>query len=222
MDKFRCKLVSWKEIEQWTKNIVKKIDQSDYNPDFIIGLSRGGLVPARLISDILQIKDLYSVKTEHWGITASADGKARLTQPLQVSIAGKKVLVVDDITDTGKSLKIAFEHISNFSPSIVKTATLLHITHSSFEPDYYSEIVSEENWTWFIFPWNVYEDLRNLIPRTLNDGALDLKEIKRALLSNFQIEVKERLIREILNYLALRKTVKQEGNKWGISELHLS
>lgn len=216
MDKFRCKLVSWREIEQWTKNLVKKIDDSDYNPDFIIGLSRGGLVPARLISDILQIKDLYSVKTEHWGITASVDGKARLTQPLQVPIEGKKVLVVDDITDTGKSLKIAFEHISNFSPSVVKTATLLHITHSSFLPDYYSDVVSEDNWTWFIFPWNVYEDLRTLIPKTLVEGALDIKNIKSTLLSNFQIEVKESLIRELLKYLELRKIVRQVDKKWSI------
>ncbi len=216
MDKFRCKLVSWQEIEQWTKNIVKKIEDSDYNPDFIIGLSRGGLVPARLISDMLQIKDLYSVKTEHWGITAAIDGTARLTQPLQVPIEGKKVLVVDDITDTGKSLKIAFEHISGFAPSTVKTATLLHITHSSFEPDYYSELVTEQNWTWFIFPWNVYEDLRNIIPRTLADGESDLKTIKAALLSHFQINVKESLVRELLKDLELRKIINKTDKKWGL------
>jgi hypoxanthine phosphoribosyltransferase len=217
-DKFRCKLVSWQEIEQWAKNIVKKIDSSGYNPDFIIGLSRGGLVPARLISDILQLKDLYSVKTEHWGITASLDGKARLTQPLQVPIDGKKVLVVDDITDTGKSLKIAFDHINSLSPSVVKTATLLHITHSSFVPDYYSEIVSEKNWTWFIFPWNVYEDLRTLIPKTLADDALDIKNIKKTLLTNFHIDVRENLIEELLKDLEIRKIINENGKKWCLTK----
>jgi len=172
MEGFRCMLVSWKHIESWVSQIMKKMEKNVYKPDVIIGLSRGGLVPARIISDYLQLKDLYAIKTEHWGITATPDGQARITQGLPINIEGKKVLLVDDITDTGQSLSVAFEYVKNFNPDELKTATLLHITRSKFIPDFYAEEVPEEEWTWFIFPWNVYEDLTTIIVKCFHRRAL--------------------------------------------------
>jgi len=134
MKGFRCMLVTWKNIEDWVSEVIKKIELDKYNPEVIIGLARGGLVPARLISDRMQIKDLYAVKTEHWGITATPDGQARITQTLPINISGKRVLVVDDITDTGQSLSLAVDHVKNMGPSELKSATLLHILHSKYTP----------------------------------------------------------------------------------------
>ena len=212
-EKFKCKLVSWKDIEGWSKDIVRKVIESGYEPEIVIGLARGGLVPARLISDYLNIKDLYAVKTEHWGVTATPDGKAKLAQGLQVSIKGRKVLVVDDITDTGQSLKLALEHVINHAPKEAKTATLLHITHSKYIPDYYSEEVPEDNWTWFIFPWNIYEDLRNLIQKVM-DKRMRMREIKDSLLTNFDIDVSLKVIGEVLRDLERRGMVRRVGFKW--------
>ncbi len=213
VEKFRCQLVSWKDIERWSKDIVYKVMISGYEPEIVIGLARGGLVPARLIADYLNIKDLYAVKTEHWGLTATPDGKARLAQGLQVSIEDKKVLVVDDITDTGQSLKLAVDHIREHKPSEIKSATLLHITHSKYVPDYYSEEVPEDKWTWFIFPWNVYEDMRNLIPKTLYKKR-NKREIKNALKEQFEIDVPMKIISEVLEDLERRGIVKKASTKW--------
>jgi len=213
IEKFKCQLVTWKDIERWSMDIVRKVKKSGYEPEIVIGLARGGLVPARLIADYLNIKDLYAVKTEHWGLTATPDGKARLAQGLQVSIEEKKVLVVDDITDTGQSLKLAVEHIREHRPSQIKSATLLHITHSKYVPDYYSEEVPEDNWTWFIFPWNVYEDMRNLIPKTLYK-AKTAKEIKSSLKEQFQIDVSMRIVWSVLKDLRERGKVEKRGSKW--------
>lgn len=217
IEKFHCKMVSWKEIEFWSKDIARKVMESGYEPEIVIGLARGGLVPARLISDYLNIKDLYAVKTEHWGITATPDGKAKLAQGLQVNIEGKKVLVVDDITDTGQSLKLALEHVINHTPSEAKTATLLHITHSKYVPNYYSEEVPEDNWTWFIFPWNVYEDMRNLIQKTLYRRK-SVKEVKESMKEQFEIVVNMRLIGEVLRDLQKREKVKKVGGKWELKK----
>ena len=96
---FRAKLVTWSEIEKWCETINRKMLE-DFKPDVIIGLSRGGLVPARILSDINLIKDLYAIKTEHWGLTATVDGTAVLKYGLNVPVEGKKVIIVDDITDT--------------------------------------------------------------------------------------------------------------------------
>ena len=214
VEKFRCQLVTWKDIERWSKEIVKKVSESGYEPEIVIGLARGGLVPARLIADYLNIKELYVVKTEHWGVTATPDGQAKLAQGLQVSIEGRKALVVDDITDTGQSLKLAIEHILSHKPAEIRSATLLHITHSKYVPDYYAAPVPEDKWTWFIFPWNVYEDLRNLIPKTLYENK-SMREIKDALREQFQIEVKLPIISEVLRDLEKREIVGRKGGRWG-------
>jgi len=213
VEKFRCQLVSWDDIERWSKNIVRRVVESGYEPEIVIGLARGGLVPARLISDYLNIKDLYAVKTEHWGLTATPDGQAKLAQGLQVSIDGKRVLVVDDITDTGQSLKLAIDHIAEHNPEEIRSATLLHITHSKYEPDYYSEIVPEDQWTWFIFPWNVYEDMRNLIPKTLYEPR-DTQGVVRAMKEQFQIDVNPSLVEEVLSDLEKRGIVRRNGELW--------
>ncbi|HKJ96220.1 MAG TPA: phosphoribosyltransferase, partial [Thermoplasmataceae archaeon] len=163
---FRAKIVSWTDIENWCDRIRHKV-MEDYVPDTIIGIARGGLVPARILSDRMWIKDLLSVKTEHWGITATKDGEATLKDSLNGTLEGKRVLVVDDITDTGESLRIASEHVKSLKPESLKTATMLHITRSGFLPDYYAEAIEEKAWTWFIFPWNIYEDLDNLVGRSL-------------------------------------------------------
>ena len=210
---FRCRFVSWDDIERWCKIVAKKLKEDSYRPDVIVGLARGGLVPARLLSDYLHIKDLYAVKTEHWGITATPDGEAKLAQPLQVNIDGKKVLVVDDITDTGKSLTLALNHINELSPSEIRSATLLHITHSSYEPDYYAEPVPAEEWTWFIFPWNVYEDLRNLTQKVL-ESERSFEEVREEMKRRFLIDVPEDKLMEVLKELEEWGYIEKRGDKW--------
>lgn len=211
MDGFRCMLVSWKNIEDWVSKVQEKMEFENYRPEIIIGLSRGGLVPARILSDYLQLKDLYAVKTEHWGITATPDGQAKITQGLPINIAGKNVLIVDDITDTGQSLSLAYEYIKSFNPRILKTATLLHITRSSFIPDFYAEEVQENNWTWFIFPWNVYEDLTTIIIKMLSQEKLTMDKIIEYFEKYFYIKPKKSMVKRSLNMLVNKKLIKNEN-----------
>ena len=62
---------------------------------------------SRVLCDYLGVKDLVSLKIEHWGVTATPDGKAQIKYPFDIDLTGKNVLVVDDITDTGESMIIA-------------------------------------------------------------------------------------------------------------------
>lgn len=210
MEGFRCMLVSWKNIDSWVYSIIKKMEKSGYRPDVIIGLSRGGLAPARIVSDYLQLKDLYAIKTEHWGITATPDGQARVTQGLPVSIENKKVLLVDDITDTGQSLSVAYDYVKSFNPLELKSATLLHIKRSRFVPDFYAEEVPEEKWTWFIFPWNVYEDLTTIITRMLSQEDLDYQGIMDSFQKYFYIRPKKYQVMISLRMLMKRKIIIRE------------
>ncbi|MEE9173704.1 MAG: phosphoribosyltransferase [Thermoplasmata archaeon] len=199
---FRCRIVTWDEIAGWASALGAKIQQSDFQPDVVVALTRGGWVAARLLCDLLGIKRLYAVKVEHWGITAQPDGKARLIQGLTTDIAGRKVLIVDDITDTGESLELATRHVGKAGPSELRSATLLHITHSKFKPDFYEVEVPQEEWTWFIFPWNLHEDLRTIIPKALDGTARSVAEIKDALHASFQLDLSPDVIEGTLMELA--------------------
>jgi hypoxanthine phosphoribosyltransferase len=212
-DSFRCALVGWPEVEAWVEAIVHKMRQDAFRPEIVIGMSRGGIVPSRLLCDHLVIKNLFTVKTEHWGLTATPDGKARLSQALQADVRGKAVLIVDDITDTGQSLTVAREHVVALHPGTLRTSTLLHITHSLITPDYFAKKVEKDEWTWFIFPWNVREDLRNIVPKAL-DVPASLEELAAALKDRFKIQPEAGLLREIVDALVADRTVAKRGPKF--------
>ena len=209
---FKAKLVTWKEIVDWCLKLRSSI-VGKYSPDAIIGLSRGGLIPARLLSDYLWIKDLFSVKTEHWGITASKDGEARITTDSSLPVRGKNVLIVDDITDTGSSMKLAVDTIKKLEPASIKTSTMLHIEHSTFVPDYYASSVSAKEWTWFIFPWNVYEDILNLTGKVLQ-APMNEKDLSSSLKENFGLEIDDKYLAELLHNFANSGKVVSSGGMW--------
>ncbi|MEM2869844.1 MAG: phosphoribosyltransferase [Thermoplasmata archaeon] len=213
VESFRCRLVRWDEIAKWTSEVAQKIRECGCRPTIVIGLTRGGWIPARLLCDHLKVKKLYAVKTEHWGVTANPDGKALLTQELNVSIEKESVLVVDDITDTGESMTLALAHLFKMRPREIRTATLLHITHSKIEPDFYTVKVPKEKWTWFIFPWNLNEDMRTLTPKTL-DRPKTVKEIRSAFKKQFFISPPEALIRTALADLEAEGKVRRKGALW--------
>ena len=213
VESFQCKLVTWDEIAQWTETVARKITDTGFRPTVVIGLTRGGWVPARLICDHLKVKKLYAVKTEHWGVTANQDGKALLTQELSIDIANDNVLIVDDITDTGESLILALGHLMMMKPRELKSSTLLHIAHSKIRPDFFCVHVPKEEWTWFIFPWNLHEDLRTILPKTLTT-ARNENEVQTAFRDQFSIEVPIDLIQETLQELSVEGLVHREGDAW--------
>ncbi len=207
VEKFECEIMSWEHFYRLAKEVAEKIKSSGYLPDMIIGLARGGWCLARVLCDFIGVKDLVSLKVEHWGITATPDGKAKLKYPFDIDLTGKKVLVVDDITDTGESMRISVDYVKTLNPKEVKTAALRHIEGSKFKPDYYAEKIT---WRWVIFPWNFVEDLCNLVEKVQGevDKPYDTKLLKAKLKEYFKIDVDEENVREILAELDRRKKLK--------------
>jgi hypoxanthine phosphoribosyltransferase len=194
------------------KEIVKKIKKDKYQPDMVIALSRGGFVPARVICDMMIIKDLVSIKVDHWGITATKDGKAHLRYPLNADLSGKNVLIVDDITDTGESMKIATEFTKKLNPKEIKTATIFHIKTSKFVPYYFGR---EIDWVWVMWPWNYVEDMCNVLPKVLNENrGCSVKEIQEQLRSKFKITLPQPEIKEILNELKTKNIAVKDCDGW--------
>ena len=199
-ESFECEVMDWELFYGLAEKTAREITDSGYRPDIVVGLARGGWVMSRVICDFLGVKDLVSLKVEHWGITATPDGKARLKYPFDIDLTDRKVLVVDDITDTGQSMLVATEYVESLNPAEVKTATLRHIEGSEFTPDYYGEAIT---WRWVIFPWNYVEDLCNIIGKMVEGGATKA-EVKGKLLADHKIEICEEDISKVLEEIRRR------------------
>jgi len=158
----RCRAVSWSEADGWADAIERQVRAANRLPETIVGLTRGGWVPARLLADRLGVRRIVSLRAQHWGITATATGAASLTEGLSGPVKGERVLVVDDITDTGDSLRLAVDNVRTAGASQVESAAFLHIAHSKFLPTYFGEEIPRDRWVWVVFPWNYWEDLTAL------------------------------------------------------------
>ncbi|AIF69737.1 xanthine phosphoribosyltransferase [Palaeococcus pacificus DY20341] len=212
MKEFPAYLASWGDIEKWAKEGAFKILEEGWRPDVIVGLARGGWVAARLYCDYLGIKDLISLKVEHWGVTAAPDGKAKLRYGSNYDLSGKKVLIVDDIADTGESLTLAKNYVEGQKPAEVRVATLLMINTCKFRPEYFSE---EIDWAWIIFPWNFVEDMINLVGNLFEENEkLTPEEIIELLKKLHGIEVPKERLEEALTLAEKRGIFKKEGESW--------
>jgi len=166
----RCRRTSWADVDRWADRLAEKVRSASTVPETIVALTRGGWVPSRLLSDRLGVKRIVSLRAQHWGVTATPDGKAQLTEGLSGPVDGQNVLVVDDITDTGESLALAVAHVAEQHPARLESAACLHIAHSKFVPTYFAEEIPRTGWVWVVFPWNYWEDLAALATRALEYG----------------------------------------------------
>ena len=200
-DKFECEVMDWGLFDRLGKTVAQKIIESGYRPDFMVGLARGGWVLSRVLCDYLGVKDLVSLKVEHWGVTATPDGKARIKYPFDVDLTGRRVLVVDDITDTGQSMIVSTKYVKTLNPEEVRTATLQHITGSKFTPDYYGDEIS---WRWVIFPWNYVEDMCNIVSKVAKSDPT-LKDMRDQLKIDYKINMELNEIIHIIDEVKRRE-----------------
>jgi len=163
------KIVSWDEVVEWSIGLGKRIESSGWIPDMVVAVARGGDVPARLLCDYLGITDLVSLQSQHWVEAARMAQKAIIRNPYSVEAKGLKVLVVDDIVDTGETLALAKDFIaSEWKPEEVRTAALQWISPvAKFKPDYY--YLEVKDWAWFQYPWTRLEDLTQFIERIFRE-----------------------------------------------------
>lgn len=184
---------SWEQIYEMLLNVASKIRRGSFKPDVIVGVSRGGWTPARIMSDLLENPEMANVKAEFYMGICETKGEPVITQPVSVSVRSKKVLVVDDVADTGKSLRLVKAHLMEQGATEVKIATIYYKPWSIVVPDYYEK----ESSHWIIFPWERKETVKNLIEKSRRQGKT-MEEIKEKLVKcGLDAKLVERFIHEI-------------------------
>jgi len=156
----------WDEIYAMLLDLAIRIRKSGFKADLIVGVSRGGWTPARILSDLLENTRTANIKIEFYTGLAKTGAKPIVTQPISDVIAKKNALVVDDVSDTGESLKVALEHLLMMGAASVKTVTIFYKPHSIFKPDFFATSTSD----WIIFPWERLEATRLLLDEAKDAG----------------------------------------------------
>jgi hypothetical protein len=185
---------TWEKIYELVLNLANQIRKSGFKPDVIVGISRGGWPPARIMSDLLENPELANVKAEFYLGMAKTKSEPVITQPVSVSVKGKRVLVVDDVADTGKSLRLVRSHLKEQGATEEKIATIYYKPWSIVTPDWYERETSR----WIVFPWERKETVRNVVKRFKSEGKT-VEEAKETLIRHgLDRKLVEKFLREIL------------------------
>lgn len=155
----RVRFISWPEAIELSERLGRQILDSGFKPEIILAVSRGGLVPARIISDVLDVDNIVAMAVKYWAVAERRAERPIIYHGVEPSVVGgHKVLVVDEVADTGATLRLIVDLLNVMGAAEVKTAVLHLKSTSRFTPDYYAETIKE--WVWVSYPWSRWEDYR--------------------------------------------------------------
>ena len=146
------KYYPYEDFKTDTNSLIKLVN--DFKPESIVGIARGGLTLAHAMSEGLGLRDVQTIRTELYDETDKRES---------INIFGecdfkdiKKVLVVDDIADSGETLNFILDVLVKQNPDVeFKTATLFYKKTSIYEPHFW---INEAN-DWIDFFWE--SDFKN-------------------------------------------------------------
>ena len=128
-----------------TKKLIKEV--KTFQPEAILSIARGGYTLAHAMAEGLDIRDVQSIRTELYDKECKRE---ELTLFGHCSFNVKRVLVVDDIADSGETLRFIMEYLQKSFPELeCRSVTLFYKKTSCYEPDYW---INEAN-AWIEFFW---------------------------------------------------------------------
>jgi len=160
-NKIPCELVSWHRFYRLCQVLAKRINQSGFRPEVIVAIGRGGYMPGRILSDFLGLMDLTSFKIEHYR-GPEKRRRAVIKYPLNADLRNRRVLLVDDVSDSGETFHLAIDHLRQSGPPAeIRTAVLDHKTVCAYQPDFFARRIVK--WRWITYPWAITEDIRGFL-----------------------------------------------------------
>jgi hypoxanthine phosphoribosyltransferase len=189
----RFEVATWDHIYNMLIELADKVRANGFTPDVLVGISRGGWLPTRVLSDLLENSHIASVGAEFYVGIYEKNCEPKLTQPLSVDAFDKKILLVDDLVDTGKSAVLIKSHLAQKGAKEIKLLTLYYKPWSIVKPDFYSKETSD----WIVFPWEIKETLRKLLKKCNGKTELVRESTSRLISDGVSKELVERFLNEI-------------------------
>ncbi len=143
--------ISWPEYGNLAEALAEKVRSRGKRFDLVIGIARGGMPVAMVVSDHLGVRiDFINVKSYNGIAKRSAP---RILSTMTEGIRGKDILIVDDLVDQGDTLETVKGYLNQQNPRLLEAAVLFKKPWSRIEPDYYLEVTDK----WVVFPFELSE-----------------------------------------------------------------
>ena len=150
----------WSDVDKMILDLAYKIKKADFAPEAIVAISRGGCIPAVYLSHLLSVREMWTVNvrtTLNDNVRAPRQIPKVIDDKSLYKIAEKRILLVDDVTNSGQTMDVALKTVQRFQPAAIRTAVLVWDTVPEskrervckFRIDFFSKRVP----SWAFFPW---------------------------------------------------------------------
>jgi hypoxanthine phosphoribosyltransferase len=156
--------ISWNDYHTNARKLAATLLDHAKPFDKIVAISRGGLTFGHLLSDLLRIPIATITIQSYTDI--QTQGEVIITEKLQTSIRGKNILLVDDVSDSGKTLIRAKKYITRCNAKNITTVTMFYKPRSVFRPDYFAQQTTK----WILFPYEPTEMVMLISKQMLSEG----------------------------------------------------
>lgn len=163
---------SWDDLDEICVDLAKKITDSGIEFDRIVTLAKGGWPFAKALVDLLAVPEVASIGIRFYSGIYQRLEQPEIYQDLPVTVKGERVLLFDDVADSGESLIFTKQHLLDRGVASVTTATLFYKPHSLLKPDFYGEETS----AWIVYPFDKREGM-GLLQQKWSDQHLSLDEL---------------------------------------------
>lgn len=144
-------VLTWDGFGNANRELAQKIVDDGYDPEIIVAVARGGLVPAGALSYSMGVKLSDAINVEFYTDVNETLPDPVLLEPLldTNSIKGRRVLVVDDVADSGRTLQLVLKLLESHGAE-VRSAVIYAKSRSVVSPTYVWKHTDE----WIVFPWS--------------------------------------------------------------------
>jgi hypoxanthine phosphoribosyltransferase len=141
----------WNDLGIATRDLARLVADDGYDPDMILSIARGGLLVGAALGYALSVKNVYTMNVEYYAGVDERREVPRILTPAPdfVDLQEARVLIADDVADTGHTLEGVQEFCSG-KVGEVRTAVLYEKPHSVVACDY----VWRRTDRWINFPWS--------------------------------------------------------------------
>lgn len=158
---------TWADLDAAAFDISKKILKDGKSFDRLVTLAKGGWPMTRSLVDYLSIREVASIGVKFYSGIGERRTTPEVYQDIPVSIKGEKVLLFDDVVDSGESMRFVIDYLHHHGVQDITTASLYYKPHATMKPDYYSEETS----SWILFPYDLRDSLEQLGGKWKTNGV---------------------------------------------------
>lgn len=165
--------VTWDDLNNRLMILADMIRFREKKPDLIVAIARGGLTIAHLLSDLLELPVASFTVSSYKDLKRTGE----FTMPFRVGgrLDKMRVLLVDDVSDSGKTFVRAIKYLKHCGANEVIPIAPFTKPKSEFHPEHYVERTD----AWVIFPWDQFETMKSLNAEWAKKEELDHDELRK-------------------------------------------